>query len=62
MSITKRGRTDGRVMVSTTMLECPKCGRRDLAGDKIDAFCPKCNEKMVVAFCSACQANDQDKE
>jgi ribosomal protein L32 len=51
MSITKRARLAGKVVVSKTMLECPKCGRRDVSND-IDVECPKCKVKMIVAFCS----------
>ena len=53
MSITKRATTRGNVVVSKTMLECPKCGRRDVGGEVGEKTeCPVCKVAMVIAFCS----------
>ena len=60
MSITKRGMTSGKVIVSQTMLECPKCGHKDVSDD-IDAECPDCKVKMIVAFCSTEDVGEEEK-
>ena len=52
MAITKRAKLSGRVIIAKTMLECPKCGHRDVSDGDIDVNCPKCKTKMIVAFCS----------
>jgi Zn finger protein HypA/HybF involved in hydrogenase expression len=52
MSIIKRAKLSGKVVISEMMLECPKCGHKDVS-KKIDVKCPLCGTKMVVAFCSA---------
>ncbi len=52
MSIVKRSKIKGKVIVSSTMLECPKCGHKDVS-DKIEVYCPQCNVKMIIACYSA---------
>jgi len=57
MSILKRADLSGRVVVARVMLECPKCGHKDVTDGNADVDCPKCNTRMVVAYCSAGQDN-----
>ena len=52
MSIRKRARISGKVIIAKTMLVCPQCGHRDVSDGDIDVKCPKCKVKMVVEFCS----------
>jgi Zn finger protein HypA/HybF involved in hydrogenase expression len=49
MSITKRATISGRVTVSETVLECPKCGHRDVKS-KPNMQCPDCKCKMVAVL------------
>lgn len=45
MSIVKRADLGGKVVVSETLLECPRCGHGDVG--KIRK-CPSCGEEMIV--------------
>lgn len=45
MSIVKRAKLTGKVVISETLLECPKCGRRDVGKPK---KCPSCGVMMEV--------------
>ena len=47
MAMVKRARLSGKVVVSETILECRKCGHKDVGRPR---KCPECGEKMSVVY------------
>ena len=45
MSIIKRAILTGKMVISNTLLQCPKCGHRDVGKTR---KCPLCGTKMII--------------
>jgi rubrerythrin len=54
MSMIKRGRSDGEVVVSSSVFVCNSCGYTEIAsGDGSTKECPKCKSEMKLVSSSA---------
>ena len=45
MTMIKRADLSGKVVMSETVLECCKCGHKDVGSPR---ECPKCGDKMIA--------------
>jgi predicted RNA-binding Zn-ribbon protein involved in translation (DUF1610 family) len=56
MSILKRADMGGKVVMSETLLQCPRCGCKDIGDVR---KCPKCGADMVIQQSTS---HDEDSE
>lgn len=61
MSILKRAYLGGKVIISETLLQCPRCGNKDVGKER---KCPICGEEMKIqqTTIESDEKDSQDKE
>lgn len=56
MSILKRADLGGKVVISQTLLQCPRCGYKDVGNVR---KCPKCGADMEVQQTTALEDSSE---